>query len=412
MSTKKNRWSSPVFIGGLVIMAGLLVLRTPIQRHVMLSTALRHSTVTPELVEEIASQSSDAISVYKKFWDTGKIPHRLAAMRAFNRGQSVIEFPEIPTWLHNAAMDRDLHVRELALGILASANDPALERIVHAWLMEPDPELNILALRQARTSSLTNLAHTVAPLLEHADLQVRIAAASNLRVWTGQDFGVRLMKLNGKYDEATTTYTGDDLVRVNQVKDGLKQWRDWWAANGDSTFEPAEIGASPGTSEFLVAPDFTLHSLDHKDVSLASLRGKPVLLNFWATWCSACWSEIPDLVELNDRLGDRVHIIGISLDGLPDQHEIDHGHSHSEGHDHSHGAGHEDLEELVAGFVKKHKMDYPILLDPEGVTSLLYVGNELPMNVMIDAEGKLHRRFMGSRSLAGFEAMLGSILPE
>ena len=112
------------------------------------------------------------------------------------------------------------------------------------------------------------------------------------------------------------------------------------------------------------------------------------------------------MVELNHRLGDQVHIIGISLDGLPDQHELDHGHSHHEGHNHSHGAGHDELSELVSKFVKQYNMDYEILLDPEGVTSELYVGNELPMNVMIDAEGNLYRRFMGTRTAAGFEAML------
>ena len=413
MSTPKtNRRPGPVLIVGLVLIAVLVLLRAPIQRQVTLSAALRQTSVTPELVEEIASASRSPIAVYQKFWDTGKIPHRLAALRAFNRGFSVKQLPEIPGWLHDAAMDSDLHVRELAMGVLVSMGDPQLDLIVHSWLLEPDPELNQLALRQARTSSLTNLAHAVAPLLDHDDIQVRIAAASTLRVWTGHDFGVRMMKLNGRYDDESGVYSGEDQERVQQVTAGLEQWREWWEKNGDSVFTQHESGEPPGLTQTMMAPDFTLHSLDHEDVRLSDLRGKPVLLNFWATWCSACWSEIPDLVELHKRLGERLHVIGISLDGLPDQHELDTGHSHHEGHDHAHDVGHAELNELVGGFAKKNKMNYPILLDPDGITSELYVGNELPINVIIDAEGNLYRRFMGTRSLAGFEAILGQILPE
>ena len=182
--------------------------------------------------------------------------------------------------------------------------------------------------------------------------------------------------------------------------------------NGENTFALHTLEPTPGSTQTIVAPDFTLHSLDHQDIRLSDLRGKPVLLNFWATWCSACWTEIPDLVELHRRMGERIHVIGISLDGLPDQHELDTGHTHHEGHDHGHDASHDELTELVGSFARKHEMAYPILLDPEGITSELYVGNELPINVIIDAEGNLYRRFMGTRKLAGFEALLNQILPE
>lgn len=411
MSVLKNKRRSGAALAlGLLIVALLLVFKGPIQRQLMLNVALNERSVSAELIEEIASGSGNPVGIYEAFWNSRKIPHRVAALRAFNRGASINHLSEAPRWLYDAAMDADLQVRELSLAILASVDDPKLERIVHAWLLDPDPALKQLALRQARTSGLTNLSHTVASLLEHPEINVRIAAATTFRVWAGEDFGVRMVKLNGIYDKESATYSGEDPIRVREVKEGLEQWNRWWKDVGAEQFAKVPIEPSPGNTDRLPAPGFLLHGLDHKDARLVELRGKPVLLNFWATWCSACWSEIPDLVELNDRLGDRVHIVGISLDGLPDQHEIDHGHSHGDGHEHV--AGHEELTELVATFVEKNKMDYRILLDPEGITSELYTGNELPMNVIIDAEGNLHRRFMGTRSLAGFEAILREILPQ
>lgn len=380
-----------------------------------MNSALGEPAATAELVEELAANSTDPISIYQKFWETGKIPHRLAAMRAFNRGADLGEQDEAPAWVYDAALDSDFHVRELAIGILAAVRDPELERVVHAWLLDPDPELKRLGLRQARTSGFTNLSHTIAPLLNHPDIRVRIAAASNFRLWTDNDFGVRQKKLNGIYDEATGTYSGEDSTKREEVESGLEKWSSWWSQTGNQIFARVEIAAAPGTTELLSAPDFRLPDLNGQLVRCSDLRGKPVLLNFWATWCTACWAEIPDLIDLHDQMGNDVTIIGISLDGLPDQHELDHGHSHSEGAsgesavDHGDGESSEDLVKLVNAFVNSRGMDYPVLLDPKGITSELYSGNELPMNVLIDTDGNVYRRFMGSRTKEGFRAMLNAM---
>jgi len=66
------------------------------------------------------------------------------------------------------------------------------------------------------------------------------------------------------------------------------------------------------------APDFQLKDLAGKDLSLASARGKVVLLNFWATWCGPCRAEIPSLIELQNRYKDRLLIIGLADDDDPD----------------------------------------------------------------------------------------------
>ena len=65
------------------------------------------------------------------------------------------------------------------------------------------------------------------------------------------------------------------------------------------------------------APAFTLRALDGREVSPASLRGKVVIVNFWATWCAPCRAEIPDLVALQDKYKDTLQVIGISEDEAP-----------------------------------------------------------------------------------------------
>ena len=62
------------------------------------------------------------------------------------------------------------------------------------------------------------------------------------------------------------------------------------------------------------APAVAMRDIDGKSISSTDLRGKVVLVNFWATWCPPCRAEIPDLVALQEKYGDRLQIIGVSQD--------------------------------------------------------------------------------------------------
>ncbi|MDD5305228.1 MAG: TlpA disulfide reductase family protein, partial [Elusimicrobia bacterium] len=95
----------------------------------------------------------------------------------------------------------------------------------------------------------------------------------------------------------------------------------------------AACGAPAGSRQ---APDFVLPDLAGKTVSLASFRGKPVLVNFWATWCDTCRAEMPDIEELHRRSGDRFAVIGVSMD--------------------------ENASTAVPPFLKEHKITFPILI--------------------------------------------------
>jgi thiol-disulfide isomerase/thioredoxin len=151
--------------------------------------------------------------------------------------------------------------------------------------------------------------------------------------------------------------------------------------------------------------DFSLKDPAGNLVRLADFHGKVVILNFWATWCTACLAEIPDLAALHKKMGERIAVIGVALDGLPDEHHHE-STKESESEEHSVGQPLDAIRRKVATAVKARGINYPVLLDPSGAVGGCFNGGELPTTVIIDATGHVRRRFIGERSLAVFEAMV------
>ena len=132
--------------------------------------------------------------------------------------------------------------------------------------------------------------------------------------------------------------------------------------------------APPSANEMTgaMAPDFELNVVDAhgKSIKLSSLRGKAVLLNFWATWCEPCKIEMPWFVDLQKQYGpEGLQIVGVSMD--------------------------DESEKTVADFAKKMGVNYPILVGTEKVADL-YGGVEgLPTSYFIDRSGKVVAREAG-----------------
>jgi peroxiredoxin len=124
------------------------------------------------------------------------------------------------------------------------------------------------------------------------------------------------------------------------------------------------------------APDFTLESLDGKNIQLSGYKGQAVLLNFWATWCGPCKIEMPWFVELQKEFGPQgLQIVGVAMDDAS--------------------------KEDIAKFVKEMGVNYPILIGKEDVGNQYGGVNVLPTTFFIDRDGKIVAREFGlqSRSL-------------
>jgi thiol-disulfide isomerase/thioredoxin len=104
------------------------------------------------------------------------------------------------------------------------------------------------------------------------------------------------------------------------------------------------MAQSPKPATYSVAPGFSRLDLDHRNVNLSAYRGKVVLLNFWATWCAPCLTEIPRFAEWQQEYGGRgLQVIGISMD---------------------------DEEAPVQTAYKKYKLNYPVLMGAEQLGEL------------------------------------------
>jgi thiol-disulfide isomerase/thioredoxin len=132
------------------------------------------------------------------------------------------------------------------------------------------------------------------------------------------------------------------------------------------------------------APEFQLTGLDGQPLSLASARGKVVLLNFWATWCGPCRAEIPDLIALQERYAGKLQIIGLMVD--------------------------EDDAEVVKQVVARTGINYPVAMTSPEIR-IKYGGiAALPTSFVLDTQGRVVQKHEGLRNPALYEMEIRALL--
>ncbi len=143
-----------------------------------------------------------------------------------------------------------------------------------------------------------------------------------------------------------------------------------------------QASASPGAA----APDFRLQDVGGATVHLSGLRGKVVVLEFWATWCPPCRAAVPELADLHRRFSGRgVAVLGISVDSG------------------------NNLSEKLAAFSSAHVIPYPVLIGTEEVAER-YGVRSIPATFVIDRAGVIVRTFPGYSESYG--KAVGSLIEE
>ena len=135
-----------------------------------------------------------------------------------------------------------------------------------------------------------------------------------------------------------------------------------------------------------IAPDFTLEDTTGRQVSLADLRGKVVLVNFWETWCPPCKEEMPSMERLNEAMaGDDFVMLAINAE--------------------------ENGRSLVAVFLQTTPYSFPILYDDQGVVQKAYGVYKFPESFIIRKDGTVDQKIIGpldwssSKALAYFKGL-------
>jgi cytochrome c biogenesis protein CcmG, thiol:disulfide interchange protein DsbE len=151
---------------------------------------------------------------------------------------------------------------------------------------------------------------------------------------------------------------------------------------GDSAVTAGALPPAPAVGH--PAPDFMLTTVAGKTVKLSELRGTPVVLNFWATWCPPCRAELPELQAASQRLAGQVAIIGVDQAEAPAD---------------------------VQAFASKLGLTYPLPLDTNGDASRRYAVRSLPTTFFIDRAGTIRQIQVGALTEATLAQMMKTIYP-
>lgn len=137
-------------------------------------------------------------------------------------------------------------------------------------------------------------------------------------------------------------------------------------ANGQVDEEASDVSgaADEATEEQELAPDFTVYDAEGNAHKLSDFRGKPVVVNFWASWCGPCKSEMPDFQEIYDAYGEEIHFLMVNMTD-----------------------GSQETVESAASYIEKSGYTFPVYYDTDLDAVYTYGVFSIPTTYFFDAEG-------------------------
>ena len=151
---------------------------------------------------------------------------------------------------------------------------------------------------------------------------------------------------------------------------------------------PAQSDVTGEVQEAAPAPDFTVYNADGSTATLREKQGKPVFINFWATWCPPCRSELADINKAYETYGDKIEFMMIDL---------------------TDGYNGED-QPAVEAFVAENGYSFPVYFDLDAGAAVAYGVRSIPTTVLVGSDGTLLHTQMGAMSESQIEQLMQSLL--
>ena len=156
-----------------------------------------------------------------------------------------------------------------------------------------------------------------------------------------------------------------------------------------SETQPSETVEDTAEAPDYSAPDFTVTDREGNPVKLSDFLGKPVILNFWASWCGPCKSEMPDFEQAYLEYGEEIHFLLVNLTD-----------------------GGQETVESASSYVASQGYTFPIYFDTSYSAAMAYGVSGIPVTYFIDAQGDLVAWGQGALSAQALAKGIGMILPE
>jgi thiol-disulfide isomerase/thioredoxin len=134
-------------------------------------------------------------------------------------------------------------------------------------------------------------------------------------------------------------------------------------------------------------PPFLVNDVEGRVLSSAEWRGRVVIVNFWATWCPPCREEIPEMIDLANRYGDRLQIVGVSEDD-------------------------DATPEEVREFARNEKINYPIVMGSNGLSKEYGGVPALPTSFLVDTNGRVVQKHVGLYPVSVYDREIRALLGE
>ncbi len=181
------------------------------------------------------------------------------------------------------------------------------------------------------------------------------------------------------------TKLGRDLAPEQMVIQTQAPTESADTADGSTEGEAGETAADEAATEEeeeapILAPDFTVYDAEGNEVHLSDYLGKPVILNFWASWCGPCQMEMPDFDEKYQEIGEDVQFLMVNVTD-----------------------GQRETVESASKFIEEEGYTFPVFFDTDSNAALTYRAFSLPTTYFIDAEGRAIAQATGAIDMQTLE---------